>query len=68
MNYKLRSVSVPNDIVSEVEKLVTKRRKLQKQGREFSFNAATKEALIMWIDAEKQKTKRPRKPTAEAGA
>jgi hypothetical protein len=44
-------------MAAEVDKIVAKRRKQQKSGREYSFNAAMKEALQMYIDSEKSKTK-----------
>lgn len=70
MNYKLRSVSLPVTMAAEVDKIVAKRRKQQKSGREYSFNAAMKEALQMYIDSEKSKTKVKAKkpvPVEEAG-
>lgn len=54
MNYKLRSIQVPNDLNDEINKYVSRRRKKQKSGREYSFNAAAREGLKMLLDAEKR--------------
>jgi len=50
-----------------VEKLV-KKRGLSVDGRKFSVNAAHNEALMMWVEREEAKYKRPRKPAQEATA
>jgi hypothetical protein len=62
-----RSYQTPATLLARVEKLV-KKRGLSVDGRKFSVNAAHNEALMMWVEQEEAKYKRPRKPTAEAGA
>ena len=72
MNYKFRSIQIPNELNDEIDKYVSRRRKAQireqaktkKKVREYSFDAAAREGLKMLLEAEKKgKAKTPEKTT-----
>ena len=72
MNYKFRSIQIPNELNDEIDKYVSRRRKAQikeqaktkKKVREYSFNAAAREGLKMLLEAEKrERAKIKEKPT-----